>query len=501
MYKKIASNTIAQIFSKILTAIISIFLIGILTKYLPIELYGSYNKIYSYLWIFAFLADLGLYTIAIREISQGHTSKEKIIWNILSLRTVLWLGIWALALLIALFLPWYHDSLSLWAIAIVGAFTLVSLINSSLLALMQSQMKMEFSVFSLIFWKLLNLGLIALILLFIFTDPQEIHIAFLWVFVAGFLWVLSNTILNYLYLSKEISLRYRWDTSYIYYIFKISLPYGIALFLSIVYFKVDIILLSLLESPEKADISIALYGLPMKIIEVLMVLGAFYLNSLLPTLSKKYSEKKYEEISHIFGLSAKILLSFGLCIFLMGNLFAEQTISIIATQQYITPEGSIYNSIDALRVVLAVLLFYFLSLVCIYMLIASERQSILLWINIIVTVCNIVWNILVIPSYSFIGAAYVTLLSQMILLLLSAYVVFQHISFPKKYMLSMWATLVWGTILFFLFYRWSALTHFSSLVHILLFAPLFFGMYICGEYYISKNILPKKYFKISQESR
>jgi len=58
LYKKIASNTIAQVVSKILTAGISIFLIGVLTKYLPIELYGSYNKVYSYLWIFAFLADL-----------------------------------------------------------------------------------------------------------------------------------------------------------------------------------------------------------------------------------------------------------------------------------------------------------------------------------------------------------------------------------------------------------------------------------------------------------
>lgn len=79
MYKKIASNTIAQIISKILTALISIFLIGILTKTLPLELYGSYNKVFSYLGIFAFLADLGLYTIAIREISKGKEKAEKII--------------------------------------------------------------------------------------------------------------------------------------------------------------------------------------------------------------------------------------------------------------------------------------------------------------------------------------------------------------------------------------------------------------------------------------
>jgi O-antigen/teichoic acid export membrane protein len=58
MLKKIASNTVAQILSKVGTAIISIFLISILTNYLSIELYGLYLKIYNYIGIFVFLADL-----------------------------------------------------------------------------------------------------------------------------------------------------------------------------------------------------------------------------------------------------------------------------------------------------------------------------------------------------------------------------------------------------------------------------------------------------------
>ena len=58
MLKKIALNTLSQILSKGITSIISLFLISVLTKYLPIEMYGQYNKVYNYLAIFAFLADL-----------------------------------------------------------------------------------------------------------------------------------------------------------------------------------------------------------------------------------------------------------------------------------------------------------------------------------------------------------------------------------------------------------------------------------------------------------
>jgi hypothetical protein len=39
-----------------------------------------------------------------------------------------------------------------------------------------------------------------------------------------------------------------------------------------VYFKVDVIIISLLEPIQKADLSIALYSLPMKIVEVVMVI-------------------------------------------------------------------------------------------------------------------------------------------------------------------------------------------------------------------------------------
>jgi hypothetical protein len=51
-----------------------------------------------------------------------------------------------------------------------------------------------------------------------------------------------------------------------------SLSYGLALFLSVVYFKIDVMILSLLEPQNIANHSIAMYSLPMKIIEVLMVI-------------------------------------------------------------------------------------------------------------------------------------------------------------------------------------------------------------------------------------
>jgi O-antigen/teichoic acid export membrane protein len=61
---------------------------------------------------------------------------------------------------IAYFLPGYNSELALTSIIIASVFTIFQLLNSSILALMQADMRIEFSAVSLILAKLFNLLLI-----------------------------------------------------------------------------------------------------------------------------------------------------------------------------------------------------------------------------------------------------------------------------------------------------------------------------------------------------
>ena len=491
MLKKIASNTIAQILSKVGTAIISIFLISILTNYLTVELYGLYLKVYNYIGIFVFLADLWLYTIAIREISANKKNTKKIVWNVMSLRTILAFIIFWSALGIAYFLPGYNDPLALWSIGIVCVFTLFQLINSSILTLMQANMKIEYSLFSAIVWKIINVLLVAWIALFWFTENPsqwEYFEPFLWIIWASVVAIFINTLLNYFYAKKIENFWFEFDWEYIKYIIKISLPYGIALFLSIVYFKVDIILLSLLDPAW--DKSVALYSLPMKIVEVIMVLWGFYLNSVLPSLTQKYEKSDLQWVNKLLDISFRVLFSAGLLIFVLGVLFRDSMIEIIANRDYLDTTH-MFNSSDAFLVVFAVVLFHFISLVFIYTLIATKNQSQLLRINIIVTVFNIVWNILLIPHLSFIWAGIVTFLSQIILMWLWYYYSRQyvHFHFSIKFILSniffsLWAFIV-GYCLIKNFHLWL----YSDL---LLYGWFIFAVYMGFFYFSFRDIIQKK---------
>lgn len=126
--RKIYTNTLAQIAGKIITALISIFLIKVLTNYLDVAGYGLYSKIYNFLSIFAVIADLGLYTITVRELTKyadDATMVAKISGNILSLRTLSGVLIVFLSLSIAQFLTGYDSNMALIGIFIVSLFTLV----------------------------------------------------------------------------------------------------------------------------------------------------------------------------------------------------------------------------------------------------------------------------------------------------------------------------------------------------------------------------------------
>ncbi len=455
MFKKIASNTISQILSKAGTAIISIFLISLLTNYLTLELYWLYSKIYNYIWMFVFLADLWLYAITIREITNSKKDSAKIVWNVMSLRLILWIIILFLATGIAYFLPGYNSDLALYSIIITSIFTIFQLLNSSILALMQANMKIEYSAVTLILAKLINLWLVWVVAYVLypkeFIESSSYFSPFLYIMSAWVVSVIINTILNYLYARRIVKFSFSFDWDYIKHLFKISLPYWLALFLSIVYFKVDIILISLIEWSNPWDLSIALYSLPMKIVEVLMVVWGFYMTSLLPSLTKSFKQKDTKTLDKLTSVSFKLLFSFACLIFVLWVLFRDYLIEIIANRNYIETTH-MFNSSDAFLVVFAVVVFNFLSLVFIYSLVASENQAKLLRINLIVTVFNIIWNIILIQKYSFIGAWVVTLLSQILLTILWYYYTKDLIKFhlPLKFILK--NIFIWISIFYFGYY-------------------------------------------------
>lgn len=228
--RKIYTNTLAQIGAKLLTALISIVMIKVLTNYLDIAGYGLYSKIYNYLSIFAVIADLGLYTITVRELTKYEDDQkmvEKISSNVLTLRTASGLLILGLSLAIAPFLSGYDTPTAYIGIVIASLFTLAGLMNSSIMSYLQATLRTEFSLIANTSGKLLTFGMIVLFASVLYPTSTGVisEWKFTLVMLAGLAGNILMTALTWWYASRHHRIHFAWDGEYIRHIIRISLPY------------------------------------------------------------------------------------------------------------------------------------------------------------------------------------------------------------------------------------------------------------------------------------
>ncbi len=433
--KKVYLNTIAQLAWKFSTAFISIFLIKILTNYLSLDDYGLYSKVYNYLSIFAVIADLGLFTITIREISANKEDRalvQKIIWNMMTIRASLWILIIFLSVAIAYCLPWYNSKLALYSIFITSFFVFFGLMNSAIISLLQAYLKTEFTFISTTAWKISNFLFMLFIVYIVYpkwylqSHPNLKDTAFLWIMFA---WVFGNlvmTALVYMYWRKVERITFAFDKKHLKNLIKESIPYWLAMFLNVIYFKVDVIILSIMESKNVVDKSIALYSVPMKIVEVWMLFWWLFLQSMLPLFTKAVKDKSKEDLDLLVGKSYKLLFTFWMAIVGFSLVNGYEILRLVATPEYLDHSKYIWNSLDSYRIVVFVFLFCFISSIFTYLLIASSEQSRLLKLNFYLTIINVVLNILLIPKFSFIWSSVATLLSEVVMLI-NTYIASRHI--------------------------------------------------------------------------
>ena len=79
--------------------------IAVITRYLGPDDYGRYTLALIYMQLFSVLADVGLFTIVVREISRDPSRTEELVGNTLTLRLLLSVAVIAVAAALSLLSP------------------------------------------------------------------------------------------------------------------------------------------------------------------------------------------------------------------------------------------------------------------------------------------------------------------------------------------------------------------------------------------------------------
>ena len=401
---------------KVITAGLSIVIVKIITNYLGVAGYGQYTTIYEFLAFFGIAADLGIYTIAVREMSKAKDKMPHIIGNVLSIRTLLAFGLMLLAVVFSFFIPKYQETLIPIGVAIASISTFFSLLSGTVSSVLQVYLKMQYSVIALIISKLISTGYMLMVIFYFYQDYSATgFFQLLWAGAFGNMFLL---ILTWFFTKKFTPIRYQFDFKYWQEITIKALPYGIALVLNTLYFRMDTILLSLMKDLDE----IGMYGVAMRMLDVLVIIPVYFMNSVLPVMTR-YLEEKNAKIMKLIQYSFDFLVAMGIPIVAGIFVLSKKIIQLVSSEEFVSGNVFEYGADLALTILIFALLFSFINSLFGFTLVAIGKQVKLLWINLFCVIFNLISNLIVIPFYGFRGAALTSVLSELFILIATFWVV------------------------------------------------------------------------------
>jgi O-antigen/teichoic acid export membrane protein len=160
----------------------------------------------------------------------------------------------------------------------------------------------------------------------------------------------------------------------------------------------------------RGDAVVGYYSAAYKYIDGLNIIPAYFTQAIFPLMSR-YAASARDSLMRAYELSLRLLLIVALPIAFGTPFVAEGLILVLGGAEYL-PDSKI-----ALQLIIWFLPFSFVNSVTQYVLIAIDQQRFLTRAFVIGVTFNIVANLLVIPVYSYQGAAVVTVLSEFALLI------------------------------------------------------------------------------------
>ena len=426
--RKILANTFAQTLGKIVVALLAVFTVKILTGFFGKSVYGKYVTIFEFLAFFGAAADLGLFTIAVREIPKHESEKQKIFSNVLTLRTACTTLAMLLAVVLAFSIAKFAGTQIPQGVAIVALATWLVILAGTFSIVLQTAMKMHLQSIALVAGKICST--IAIVALAKFVHSGFTPAAFsqiLWAAVAG---ALVTFLLTALFARRFARLRFAFDPVLARGIFMQALPFGLALILNTIYFRLDIVLFSFIL-PQSAggtclekfcgDFEAGSYAVAVRILEVLILIPVFFMNAVLPVLSKQIAGNLAKKIKRILRESFKFLFAFGLAAAIGLGVLARPVVQLIAHDEFLTDwQAGIFGSDLALSILVVPMFFTFLATFFAFALIAFGQQVKLLWINSLAVAFNAISNLWVIKFFGLVGAATTSAISEFLILIMSA---------------------------------------------------------------------------------
>ncbi len=352
--------------------------------------FGVYTLAMTLMYFVLLFDDFGVTTLVTRDIARRPAESRSVLAGAMGLKLLLvpisfaFLGIYT-----TLTKPDAETTRVIWIVAVYG---LSSSFTQLVFAVFRGHERMQYETLTILVEKTLSTALcVAAVRARLGLVPFALGFALAGAVSLG----LSLLILRRRFHPADA----RMDVRRSGRLFRESLPFGLALFVTYSYGQLSVPILRQM----RGDAAVGLYGAAQKLMSFTNLIPMIFATAFFPRLSAVSADR--EETSRVFTLGLKVLFMIAVPLVPGVLLTADRLILLLADVRYATASA-------ALRVLAfaAALNFFNVYLASLYN--AVNRQRLFLAFEAGALACNIVFNILLIGRFSFMGAAWTTLITE-----------------------------------------------------------------------------------------
>ncbi|MBI5077612.1 flippase [Candidatus Falkowbacteria bacterium] len=428
--KQIAQNSIIQLFGKLVSLALGLIAVAIMTRYLGQEKFGYYTTVIAFLQFFGIMVDFGLSLATIQMISKPNVDLSKTMNAIMSFRTITA----ALFLLLGTILVWffpYNIFIKLGVLITVLSFFCMSLIQT-VTGVFQQKLKVWEITIAEVIGRIVLVGLTFWAVL----SGKNIY----WIFGAISAANIVNLAIVWAYSKKYINWRWQIDWEIWRDIIRRTWPMALSISFNLIYLKMDTIILSL----TRTQAEVGLYGATYRVVDVLTMLPAVFMGIVIPVISRYYHENNREALKNILQKAFDALMIFAVPI-VIGTFVAARGVMVLVAGNDFALSGEI------LKVLILASGAIFGTSLFGYAIVGIEKQRTIMWCYLTTAALTFVGYLLFIPKYGVWGAGWMTVFSEVMVMIWSAVVLYRTLKFFPSLLTTLKAVLA-AMIMFFVLY-------------------------------------------------
>lgn len=410
--QKLAKNvgflTIGQFSSLFLGFLLFIYI----ARYLGESNFGIYSFALSFTSLFSLVADIGINQFITREIARDKDIFDEYLGNALLIKIPL-----AFITIFLIYLVINYVEVSpqtIYVVCLFGVYTIFSSFISTFRSIFQAYEMLEYNSILLILEKLL---LIPFVLVFFIKGYNLIGLGYAYV-ITGIIVCLCGLYLV-LWKIKRLKITINFNLWKIY--LKKSLSFGLSGVFTLSFFKIDTVILSFLKN----DVAVGVYNAAYNpLLQLSLGLTGIAISALFPLMSRYYISSE-DSLTRSIVLSTKYMAIIGFPITIACFVMPEKFINLFYGNQYSA-------AITAFQILALLVPFRLISSITGTLLTSINRQETLTFAYFIALIFNILLNLAVIPSLSYVGASISTVLSEILTYLLCIYFIKRYYKSPLK---------------------------------------------------------------------